>query len=394
MPEEAAECCRKSAKLNPKCAETYNSLGLALLDLYKTEEALENFNKALNINPDNPETYYNIALAYSDINRFDLAMDYYKKSREADKNYFDAIYGMGICLLKQKNFETGFKAYECRFMKKEPAVCPQLPNPLPFGADIGDKTVYVVSEQGYGDNIQFARYLPILAQKAKKVLYKPYPPLQSLFAGNIPGVEIVGSDMPDREVSYDYYMPVMSLPYILKAKYDNIPYAEGYLKPDFNKVSAFKRKYFENSSTKVGLFWKTNVIRIKGKSIPLNLIEETLLKVPDALFYSLQKEVCEIIPERENIIDLSEAINDFSDTAALIENLDLVITIDTAVAHLAGAMGKEVRVMLPYSSEWRWFDTDYSPWYKNMKLFRQAEAGNWTDVIVNVTKELELKFKK
>lgn len=197
--------------------------------------------------------------------------------------------------------------------------------------------------------------------------------------------------MPENVV-FDVHIPLISIPHALKHFSEEIPLSEGYLKANLEKTKAFKEKYFNNDKLKIGFKWMGNTVYDMTRVINIESFYK-LFELPNTQFYSLQKgegiQEFAKIPKEYNVIDLSEEFNDFGDTAAAVENLDLVICNDTSVAHLAAAMGKPTWILLPFVQNWRWHtDISYSPWYKSVKLFKQSEPNNWEDVFEQVYAEL------
>jgi hypothetical protein len=286
---------------------------------------------------------------------------------------------------------------------------------------------------GFGDTMIFARYVPILASMGAKVICKPQAPLTKLFKQSKWGVEVI-DDLPEDNVKFDFQSSFMVLPALFKSKLENIPLKEGYLKADPEKIAYFKQKYFNNDKLKVGIVWQCGNAEAfdNNRSVSdLNLFSE-ILQIPDIKFYSLQKEVNNIdgydnsscylqnfirhpelvsgsqdpaIPKQVRndgttieldsnlnyyITALGPEFNDFADTAAAIENCDLVITVDTATAHLAGALGKTTWTLIPYSPHWVWLlEGEGTMWYTNMRLFRQKEPDNWKAPIKEIYETLK-----
>jgi hypothetical protein len=250
------------------------------------------------------------------------------------------------------------------------------------------------AEQGLGDVIQFVRYIPYVAQLGTKVIIECHKELKSLLK-NVEGIQQVisqGEELP----SFDVHCPIASLPLIFNTIQDNIPTNIPYIYVESMSVNKWKNKLEnDNSKLNIGLVWAGNPKHKndRNRSIPLSGFLP-LMKFTNITFYSLQKgtasEQSKNLPIRMKLVDLTKEINDFADTAALIENLDLVITVDTAVAHLTGALGKPVWVLLPFAPDWRWMlNREDSPWYPTIRLFRQPSLGDWDSVISRITKELQ-----
>lgn len=314
-------------------------------------------------------------------------IQYYKELIEKEPKNTYARLHLGLEYLREKNYEEGWKYFEYRLEGLN-----VFPPSLPAwnGEDITDKTLLVYAERGLGDTIMFSRFLPLLQRKCARVLFLPHAELFNLFDETSLGVKLI-QDV--REICFDAHTSVMSLPYKLKIFQEkNIPeMPKQCLIINQEKFESYKQKYFNNDNFKAGINWQGNIKLTAERSIPLKCFEK-LFSIPNTSFYSLQKgegqEQLNSI-EKYNVIDLGSTFNDFSDTAAAIENLDLVISNDTSVANLAGAMGKECWILLNFIPDWRWSnDLSYCPWYKNVKLFKQAEKNEWDSVFDAVYKDL------
>lgn len=334
-------------------------------------------------------------------NKPEETIKYYTNFLKYEPQNVEAMACLSLAYLKIKDYKNGWAFFEKRPPKQKAIdTISSLPEskinakPLWQGEDIKDKTLYVYYEAGYGDVIMFARYLPLLKNKCKKVLFRPQASLTNLFEDCNLGVEVLSQDIAECDTEYDYHIPVMSLPYLLGLNSEEcIPYPDKYLKANYEKVQNYKEIYFNNSQFKVGINWHGNTEFTRDRCYESKSLAPLLMNT-NAKIYSLQKgdgiEQLEQLIEFD-IVDLGSTFNDFSDTAAAIENLDLVITNDTSIAHLSGALGKQCWIALPYVQDWRWStDLSYCPWYKSAKLFKQKQAGNWDEVFNRVYKE----FKK
>ena len=305
----------------------------------------------------------------------------YKKAVALNPENINAQIGLALSYLKMKNYKEGWKYFESRnsFIMQGAS---DLIKPLWLGEPIQDKILYVYYEAGFGDTIMFARFLPLLKNKCKKVLFMPQPECLKLFEDSQLGVEVLSQNICPSD--FDFHIPMRSLPYALKVSTEVTD--DKYLKADLSKVEV--KKYFDNNDFKIGINWQGNSGDIKRK-IPLKSFYK-LFDLPKTKIYSLQVgEGSQQLAGMENIIDLGSTFNDFSDTAAAVENLDLIISNDTSVAHLAGALGKNCWVLLPFVSDWRWGVDRTCSWYKSLKLFRQKDSGNWDDPFAEVYEELK-----
>lgn len=399
--DDAIAYLNKVLSRYPRFFEAWFNLGLAYKKNNQFDEAIEVYKKALSIEPDNSTAYFNLANIYEGKNDTFRAIEYYEKAYEynQDEKDSDIPFFLGECYLKAKNFEKGLFYHEYRPCKAFATYSQTLlykdieSKPLWNGEHIKDKTLFVYYEAGLGDTLMYARYLSLLKDKCAKVLFKPQTCFVYLFRENNFGTEIIDNKTLPQDVIFDFHIPLMSIPYVLKLHTEEIPLNEGYLKANAEKANTYKEKFFNNYKFKIGIKWMGNTANDLKRVITIESFYK-LFDLPNTQFYSVQKgegiEELEKLPEKYNIIDLSETFDDFCDTAAAIENLDLVICNDTSVAHLVGAMGKPCWILLPFVQNWRWHtDISYSPWYKSIKLFKQNEPGNWDEVFDRVHEKLK-----
>ncbi|OGI18021.1 MAG: hypothetical protein A2255_00545 [Candidatus Melainabacteria bacterium RIFOXYA2_FULL_32_9] len=390
---KAIEAYLQVLTLDPNNHNILFNLGLSFLSEDRVDEAIDFFKKALSVNPDDAEIYYNLALAYVEKCEFKEAINSLNHSIKIKPDYPDANFLLGCIFLQTSNFEEGWKLYEWRFFKKDAIELLNFSKPRWDGSDIKDKTIYVYHEQGYGDSIMFARFLPLLSTISKKVLFKPQAGLEKLFKeSNLP-VDIIDNSVPSFNLEFDTYIHLLSLPGILKVNQYNIPFKNNYLKSNKEKTNQYKQEYFNNEQFKIGIAWQSNPNIEKKRPIPLKYFYK-LAGLKNIKLYSLQKgygiEQLDNIPEEVEIINIGKTFNNFSDTAAAIQNLDLVITIDTSIAHLSGSLGKSTLVLLPYSPDWRWLlDSENSIWYDSLKLYRQKTPGDWDETMKRILLDIK-----
>lgn len=399
--EEAIHNLKRASEVDPKFFDVWFNLGLAYKKNNQLDESINAYQSAIAIEPDNSLAYYNLATVYDLKNDTYTAIEYYKKSLEYNKKLSDQEirYLLGCCSLKVKDFENGWKYYESRLSKDFAIITQQqsygetyTSKPFWQGEDIKDKTIFVYYEAGLGDTILYFRYLLLLKTMCKKVLFRPQVSFLEFLKENDTGVEIIDGRISSNELEFDVHVPIMSLPILLNQNTEAAPFPEGYLKSNKAKSIEFKEKYFNNDKLKIGIKWVGNTSYDLSRVINIESFYK-LFDLSDVQFYSVQKgegeEELAKIPSKYNVVDLSETFTNFADTAAAMDNLDLVICNDTSVAHLAGAMGKPCWILLPFVQNWRWYnDMNYSPWYKSVKLFKQVEQDNWDEVFDRVKKEL------
>jgi len=390
--DEAIACYRKAIYCNENSFMAYNNLGAALRLQGNLDEAVASYQKALRINPDFTEAMNNLGTALRDKGDPGEAMSWYRKAIQIDPDFVDAHWNLSFALLLAGQFEEGWQEYEWIWKLKKPKH--KLPQPLWDGADIKGKSILLYAEQGFGDVIHFVRYAPRVADKGAEVILGCQKELKSLLKG-IPGVSSVvafGEALP----KFDLQCPLPSLPRIFNTTIDSIPSQVPYMQPDIQSVSKWRHKlHIDKLSLNIGLVWAGSPghLNDRNRSCPPDLFLP-IARIDGLRLFSLQKE----IPERWssgsvselNLIDYTEDIEDFSDTAGIIMNLDIIISVDTAVAHLAGSLGKPVWSLLPFAPDWRWMlNRDDSPWYPTMRLFRQPSPGDWKSVISKLHDELE-----
>lgn len=401
--EMAINTYKKALELEPYSFSVLFNLASAYKKNKQFKDSIATYKDALIFEPDYADIYFNLGNIYEEIGDTSEAINYYKKAVEYNPNDIEFQYFLAVSYLKVKNFEEGWKCFEKRPSKilsisTQRALLGDRINSKPLwnGEPIEGKTLYVYYEAGLGDTIMFARYLPLLKNKCAKVLFNPQISLTSFFKENYPDIEIIDSKTSTEDISFDVHIPIMSLAYVLQEDSENIPYSEGYLKANSELVKQYKEEYFNNSKFKIGIKWQGNATIGLSRIIPLTSFYK-LFDLPNTRFYSVQKddEKCETLNlvEGYEIIDLGATFSDFSHTSAAVENLDLIICNDTSIAHLAGALGKQCWVLLPYLYNWRWHnDISYSPWYKSIKLFRQKESENWDEVFDRVREELKKRL--
>ena len=400
--EEAIEQYQRALALDPNHCGAYCNLGLSLKNQGKISEAIAAYQQALALNPNHATSHYNLGLAYEDIRELDKTLACYLTFIALNPRYALVYLNLGLVYLMRKNFTEGWKYYESRLGDKVITPPALKQKPRWAGDSLAGKIIYVYHEQGLGDTLQFCRLLPQLKQRgAKQVLFKCQQGLESLLALSLPDVDIIAATTPDELLAFDVQCHLLSLPHLLRLTYESLPNpAVPYLRADINKVVAYRQRYFKTSKMKIGLFWQGSPThaRDKDRSIPFSYFEP-LLQLPHVQFYSIQKgagiEQLYQSEQVESLVDLGTTFRDFTDTAAAIANLDLLITVDSAVAHLAGGLGKPVWIMVPTSLEFRWFlDERETIWYNNARLFRPSLGTEKQQLIAIMYNELLEQTRK
>lgn len=387
--EAAVACYRRSLVLKPNNSGVYSNMGNALRELGRLEVAMASHQQAVRLAPRSTEAYYNLGLVLRDLGQTEAALSCLDKAQALNENHIDCQWDRALTLLEMGRLEEGFEAYESRWqLDRSPPR--QFDQPRWDGSELKGKTVLVHHEQGFGDMIQFARYLPMIKARGGQVVVEVQPELARLM-GSVEGVSKVfnrGQTPP----KFDFYIPMMSLAHIFGTGADSIPADVPYVGP--LDPGAVQLPSSLGRIKRVGIAWagrpthRNDANRSSGFK---HFIE--LLGLPGISVYSLQKGThaadikehgCDAL-----VTDLGDRLRDFSDTAAVVAQLDLVITVDTALAHLAGAMGKPVWVAVPFAPDWRWMrGTDSSPWYPSMRLFCQKRHGAWAGVFGDIRRAL------
>jgi Flp pilus assembly protein TadD len=390
--DEAAARFRQALGLKPDHAEAHNNLGSVLEKQDKLEEAAACFHDALGLKPDYPEAHNNLGIVRWKQGRLDDAVASYGQALDFQPDYPEADWNRGLAWLTMGRLEQGWPGYERRWKCKEFGTMPPFQAPLWDGSPLDGRTILIHAEQGLGDTLQFIRYIPLVRERGGRVIMMCQPPLLRLLAG-VPGIERL---MPhgDPPPEFHLHVPLLSLPRLFGTTLESVPARVPYLHAEPQLVEAWRDRLGAYPGFKVGIAWQGNPkFRMdRARSMPLAQFAP-LARVPGVHLLSLQKGVGReqlAAPERRFPVtdlggQLDETTGAFMDTAAAMKNLDLVVTSDTAIAHLAGALGVPVWVALQDIADWRWLmDREDSPWYPTMRLFRQTRPGGWEDVFERI----------
>jgi hypothetical protein len=326
--------------------------------------------------------------------RFEAARDCYEKAIAIKPDYHDARLNRGILYLLQGNFSQGWSDYEQRFFHQdfEPRT---FEKPQWDGLSLAEKRIRVVAEQGYGDIFQFIRYLPLVKARGGHVIFECYPEVYPALI-NCPGVDelVMGTASSPAQVEYDTYVFLLSLPMLLGTTLETIPSFEAPLSLPDEVLEKWQQRLGGEDGFKVGIVWKSRPEHHTSRHRSCNLRHfGALTRIPGVRLYSLQKGIAqakeEIAKTLIPLVDLEAELINFAETAAAIAHMDLVISVDTAVVHVAGVMGRPVWVLLNDVPDWRWFlDREDSPWYPSARLFRQSRPRDWNTVLETVIAEL------
>jgi Flp pilus assembly protein TadD len=426
--DEAMQSYDRALALTPNDLSILKDRGAALGFLQRNEEALECFDRALSLKPDDPYFLYKRGNALSDLDRheealacldraFELAPDdadglgdrgnvlsALQRHAEALASYDRALqlapdsamthWNRGLALLRLGDFEQGWQEYEWRSKLKTATASKREFVQLRWRGEqpIAGKTILLFSEQGFGDTIQFVRYVPFVAALGAKIILQVQPALKKLLVDIDSAATVIGID--EGLPAFDLQSPLMSLPLVFKTRLDTIPAETPYLFAAPERVGLWKQRLAQSQTPRVGIVWAGNpdFIADRSRSIGLRPLLP-LLGVPGVQFISLQKDLRDgdedLLRRYPQVIHLGQQLEDFSDTAAVMSLLDLIISSDTSPVHLAGALGRPVWVLLQKQPDWRWMlDRDDCPWYPTARLFRQPIPGDWDSAVQQVATAL------
>jgi len=384
-PHKAVLLFKELLNHHPELAEAHCNLGVALNQLDQLDEAIECFIQALSLNPDYLDAQRNIASTLRDKGHVDESIDAFRKIIHQHPDLANAHFGLAFSLLLKGDYENGWREYEWRWSSSNSGQQkPKLKGKEWRGEPLDNKTILIYCEQGAGDAIQFIRFVPLLSILGAKVILQCPESLITLFS-KVEGInQVITFDETAKK--YDFHCPILSLPLHLNMTLEEIPANVPYLNPaasELDNLELDKNKY------QVGIVWAGSPLHIndRKRSCSVDLFKP-LTEIDSVELHSLQKHPTdETIPSF--LVDHSEHLEDYSDTAALIKKLDLVISVDTSVAHLAGALGKPVWILLPHATDWRWLqEGEESPWYPTAMLIRQKSPGDWPGVISLVKERL------
>ena len=395
--DESLVSFEKAIDLKPGYAEAYSNCGNVLFSINHLEEALSNYDKAIELKPDYAEPHSNRGLVLQSLNRIEEALLSFDKAIQLKQDYAEAFFNKSLALLVMGDFHNGFNGYEWRWKSesiKKNAGERLFTQPLWLGNEsIANKTILLWSEQGLGDSIQFCRYAKLVKSLGARVLLEVPQTLIDLM-DSLEGVDILigqGATLPE----FEYQCPLMSLPLAFKTEPNSIPSLNPYLKSNAEKRELWGRRLGEKSKPRIGLVWSGSAGHKNDLSRSLRLAQLLEYLPPNFEYVSLQKEVREEDKSaltNSTIKNYGEQLIDFTDTAALCDLMDLFISVDTSVAHLAGALGKKTWILLPFSPDWRWLlDRDDSPWYESITLYRQGQDREYGTVLLRVGNDL-LKY--
>jgi Flp pilus assembly protein TadD len=426
--DEAYAAYQAGLKLDPKLAELHNNLGSLLSIRGDKAGATQSFSRALELRPTYATALCNLGHELRDQWRLDEAEKAYRRTLELKPNSADALDGLGalarndgniaeairyreralainptnaeyhanlaVALLLAGDWQRGWDEYEWRWKSRgHGSKLPAYPKPLWTGQEIAGRTILLYGEQGLGDTLQFVRYVPMIAARGVRVILQPQSPLLTGILSRVAGVMKLtseGEPLPP----FDYHCPLLSLPRLFKTTPQSATMSGPYLSADPGLVQQWEKRLGTTTQRRVGLVWAGSALHKndRNRSMPLEALNPLLL-LPNIQFYSLQKgpaaRQLNASPLCSRIIDLDAELTDFDQTAAALMNLDLLISVDTSLVHLAGGLGRSVWMFNPFIGDWRWLQSgDTSAWYPALKIFRQTRSGDWTEPVAQVVKDL------
>jgi tetratricopeptide (TPR) repeat protein len=387
--EEALASYDRALKARPDFAEALYNRGVTLHQLNRYEDALASYDRALTVRPDYVEVLYNRGVTLHQLNRFEEALASYDRALIVRPDHADTHCSEAHCRLLLGDFGRGWKKNEWRWeigparRVKQNFVQP----PWTGQEDIAGKTILLHCEQGLGDTIQFCRYVPFVVERGAHAILGVQTPLRELMS-TLPGptqIVVEGDPLPD----FDLYCSLLTLPLAFETRLETIPHETPYLRASSEAEISWNARLGPRSRPRIGLAWSGNPAHKNDHNRSIELSALLPLSCLNATYVSLQRDVragdAAVLQDWSDLLHFGDDVKNFSDTAAIISNLDLVISVDTSVAHLAGALGKPVWIILPFVPDWRWLlDREDSPWYPTARLFRQDNTREWDSVIARV----------
>lgn len=394
--DEAESLLRESLESEPNIPDFHNNLGLCLRARHRLEDAVGHYRKALELRPDYAEAYSNMGLDLQQLGKTGEARECFERAIHLRPDFAEAHWNLALALLLTGEFKAGWQEYEWRLR------CPQHTRTLPpFPANVPEwkgeplqgESILVLHEQGAGDNFQFIRLVPLLAQLGARVIVETPPELSGLLC-NVKGVDACFTGPNDTPPKVDYCIRMLSLPYRLGVNPFLLPAAVPYLTVEHRLRDAWHMRLKDFSGLKVGVVWAGNPQHANDSNRSCQLEHlSCLFELAGINWFSMQKGSAAIqlkTMSPRSVVDVADVLSNYSDTAALMANLDLIVTVDTSVAHLAGALGRPCWVMLPFSPDFRWLlEREDSPWYPSIRLFRQKSSGDWPEVASQIFESLK-----
>lgn len=396
---EALEKFQAALALEPNKPVILNNLGVCLFSLDLFEEAIQSYKLATTFAPRYVEAHNNLGNSLVKLFQHEEALKSYDQALALDPSYVEAYWNKALALLQLGRFSEGWVLHESRWAKPsfQPIVRYFL-QPIWDGSfPIAGKILLLHAEQGLGDTLQFVRYVEMVLALGARVVLEVQAPLVPLLDGllTVDALMKQGDPLPQ----FDCHCPLISLPLAFQTTLSSVPSAVPYMEPSSTKLRFWAGKLGMASQLRVGLVWSGDPRHQNDKHRSIALSELMAALPPGFEYVSLQSEIresdCKAFNDNDRLVHFGSELNDFSDTAALCAHMDVVVCVDTSVAHLSGAMGKPTFLLIPYNPDWRWLlERTDSPWYPTMQLYRQAQLGSWQSALENVSVDLQLMASK
>jgi tetratricopeptide (TPR) repeat protein len=393
--DEALNSYTKAIAIKPDAYEAYNNRGDALIAAKRLDEALLSINQAIAIKPDYFKAYNNRGNALLELKSLDEAFSSYSQAALLEPSNLNVKFNLGLYHLLTGNYIAGWEGYEARLFQKDSTVSARIQSytqPLWDGTqELKGKTLLVYAEQGLGDTIQFSRYIPLLSNLGATVIFEVQPSLVKLLS-QLKWVNTIiakGDTLP----AFDYHCPLLSLPARFNTQLDTIPPVSHPINIENSRIKEWLTRLGPKLKPRVGLVWSGSTIHKKDHTRSVSL-SELIPYLPHHLDYiSLQKEISSIeedLLNKNNIKHFGATLHDFTDTAALVQHMDLILAVDTSVAHLSATLNKPTWILIAYSPDWRWLlERSDSPWYPSVTLVRQTHLNEWQYSLTQVKLALE-----
>lgn len=389
-PEESLLYCQKAIEHAPQYAQAYNNLGLAFQDTGNLDAAIEHFKQAMERLAEYPEAYSNLGIALQASARLEEAAASYQKALDIDANCVEAHNNFGMLQLLRGDFDQGWQNFAWQWqMKGATTIARHYPQPFWNGDSFERKTLFIYPVQGFGDFIQFSRYVPLAKAKGGRVIIEVPAQLHALFA-DMEAVDVVISS-DQKPQAFDIQARLLDLPGLFNTSLENIPAVQP-LNPPNDLMDKWRERLKDFKGRRVGLVWAGNPDHKNDRNRSINPeMIKPLLDIEGIDYFSLQvgRDGEADLNFGDRMVNLAPEFSSFAETAAAMKNLDIIISVDSAPAHLAGALGCQTWTLLPFAPDWRWLmDREDSPWYPSMRLFRQPAIGDWSQVMEQVGKAL------